>query len=140
MRLGILIVEDNRKQRERIRKNLADEHSDVIIDRAETVREAVDLIRSAAARGVHYLVVILDIKLPGEKGENHTFHFELRDQVLTWVGSDTYIFFHSTTWMIRPSDSTSAGSRRDQEQRPGTPNLLLFEDGIRGRGAILRKD
>jgi CheY-like chemotaxis protein len=94
MRLGMLIVENNKVLRETMRENLAYEHPGVIIDMAETVNEAVALLRTATPRGVHYVVVILDIRLPREKGGDDDVHF-LRDEVLDWASSETYIFYVS---------------------------------------------
>lgn len=94
---GILIVEDEQDQREMMLKILSRKHPGVIIDSAGTVSEAVELIRSAALRGVQYVVVILDLKLPREKGQTDAFfQFGLRDEVLAApLSRDAYIFFQS---------------------------------------------
>jgi CheY-like chemotaxis protein len=95
MRLGILIVEDDKVQLKMMRESLAEKHPGVIVDTAETVNEAVERIRSAMARGVHYVVVILDIKLPRERGGREDYHLDLRDEVLNSTSSDAYIFYNS---------------------------------------------
>jgi CheY-like chemotaxis protein len=96
MRLGILVVEDDRDLRKTMCENLAYEHPGVTIDPAETVNRAVELLRTALARGVHYIIVILDIKLPRETGGAQAFHLDLRDQVLASASSDAYIFYVSS--------------------------------------------
>ena len=95
MRVGILIVENDKVQREMMQDSVAEKHPDLIIDMAETVNEAIALIRSAMARGVHYIVVILDIRLPRELGGDEDFHLNLRDKVLDSTSSDAYIFYNS---------------------------------------------
>jgi hypothetical protein len=92
----MLIAENDKVLRETMRENLAYEHPGVVLDLTETVNEAIALLRTAMDRGVHYIVVILDIKLPRELGEDEAFHLNLRDQVLDSTSSDAYIFYVSS--------------------------------------------
>ena len=122
MRLGMLIVENDKVLRETMRENLAYEHPGVILDVAETVNEAIALLRSAMARGVHYIIVILDIKLPKEIGEDEAFHLNLRDQVLASTSSDAYIFYvtsHLDNPVIQEYKSRLDAQIKNNVQAPG---------------------
>jgi CheY-like chemotaxis protein len=126
MTLGILIVEDDKVQREMMRDSVAEKHPGVIIDTAETVNEAVALIRSAMARGVHYIVVILDIKLPRELGGREGFHLNLRDQVLAFSASDTYIFYQSAHLDDQVIQEYKRGVEAQTEKNVQAPRTLFF--------------